>query len=70
MVILQKGKKIQKTLTSEKKGMDESCVLKRIRYPFDLEDGGEDYLSELEDDDSEDYTRKRRQNKDKLELEL
>ena len=41
----------------------------RSKYPFDNEDE-EFYLSEYEDEDQIEYTSKRRQNKDKLELNL
>jgi hypothetical protein len=46
-----------------------SLSKKRTKYPFDL-DGDEYYMSELEEDDSEEYTTERRYVKDKLEEEL
>ena len=42
---------------------------KRLKFPFD-ENNDEDYVSEFEDGDSEDYTTLRRRNKDNLELKL
>ena len=42
---------------------------KRRNFPFDKEDE-EDYVSEYEEGDTEEYTKKRRNIKDKLELEL
>ena len=42
---------------------------KRICFPFD-DKNEEDYFSEFEEDDGEEYTIRRRENKDKIELSL
>ena len=47
----------------------ENLNSKRIKFPFDRI-GEEEYHSEYEDTDSEEYTRVRRQNKDSLEIRL
>ena len=44
--------------------------VKRSSFPFDKEEDNEFYISELEDNDSEEFTRKRRYNKDEVEKEL
>ena len=43
---------------------------KRLRFPFDVLDDDEFYLSEFEDGDQEEFTIRRRNIKDKIELEL
>ena len=47
-----------------------SLTCKRDRYPFDMSDNDEVYMSEHEESDSMIYTRERREIKDRLELEL
>ena len=44
--------------------------MKRSKYPFDEIDGEEGYISELEDDDEVEFTKRRRFVKDELELKL
>ena len=50
-------------------GSGEKLTDKRIKFPFDKK-YEEDYVSEYEEGDSEEFTKQRRYNKDKLELEL
>ena len=49
----------------------QECLnIKRTHFPFDDKKEEENYLSEFEDKDSEDYTKQRRMNKDELERKL
>ena len=55
---------------NEDKDNERSILKKRSMYPFDEQDSDEPYVSEFEEDDSEEFTTQRRLIKDKLELEL
>ena len=53
----------------DKSNVKDTLDKKRLKYPFDTE-YEEEYMSEMEEDDAEQYTRKRRMNKDILEIRL
>ena len=48
-------------------GTEQSLKIKRTRFPFD-KDNDEDYMSEFDENDGEEYTNIRRNNKDEVEL--
>ena len=54
---------------STSKSFEVKLTEKRQQFSFDV-DGEEFYMSELEEDDTEDFTRRRRKNKDDLEQKL
>ena len=50
--------------------LEKGSKQKRLKFPFDSVDSNEAYISELEDTDEEEFTIRRRNVKDSLELEL
>ena len=66
--MLEKGKVPSELVVEKEKNI--SVKHKRTKYPFDPEDSNECYMSEIEEDDDDEFTSERRRVKDNLELEL